>query len=71
MTTLSVPLTAELLEALERLIKQGKVPNKAAAMRAALEKYLEDQAVEAVLRAEREPRLKGDLDTLAKRLHRS
>ena len=68
MTTISVPLPAALLKQLEDLIHQGKVPNKAAAMRAALEKYLEDQAVEAVLRAEREPSLHGDLDELMKKV---
>lgn len=68
MTTISVPLSAELLEHLEDLVRQKKAPNKAAAMRTALEKFLEQEAVEAVLRAEREPRLEGDLDELAKRL---
>jgi len=68
MTTISVPLSAELLEHLEELVRQKKAPNKAAAMRTALEKYLEDQAVEDILRAMKEPRLEGDLDDLAKRL---
>ena len=68
MTTLSVPLTADLLKALERLVRQGKAPNKAAVMRAALAFYLEQQAVEDVLRAEQEPTLRGDLDTLARKL---
>jgi Arc/MetJ-type ribon-helix-helix transcriptional regulator len=68
--TISVPLPADLLKQLESLVKKGLAPNKAAAMRMALEKYLEDQAVEAVLRAEKEPRLHGDLDTLARRLRR-
>ena len=68
MTTISVPLTADLLRQLEELVRQKRAPNKAAAMRAALEKYLEDQAVEAVLQAEREPTLHGDLDTLLKKI---
>lgn len=68
MTTISVPLTADLLRQLENLIRQGKVPNKAAAMRAALEKYLEDQAVEAILQARKEPSLSGDIDELASKL---
>ncbi|MBI3619236.1 ribbon-helix-helix protein, CopG family [Candidatus Peregrinibacteria bacterium] len=68
MTTISVPLPAELLQQLESLIRQGKVPNKAAAMRMALEKYLEDQAVEAVLQAEREPTLYGNIDDLMKKV---
>lgn len=68
MTTVSVPLSDDMLQALEMLIKQGIAPNKAAAIRNAVAKYLEDQAVEAVLRAEKEPRLEGDLEELMKRL---
>lgn len=68
MTTISVPLTAELLEALESFLRQNRGKKKAAVVREALEKYLEDQAVEAVLRAEKEPRLSGDLDELVKKL---
>ena len=68
MTTLSVPLPADLLEALEALVKTGKVQNKAAAMRDALKLYLENQAVEAVLKAQTEPTLRGNLDVLAKAL---
>lgn len=68
MATISVPLPAELLKRLQAFIREGKAPNKAVAMRIALEKYLEDQAVEAVLQAEREPTLHGDLDELMKQL---
>lgn len=68
MTTISVPLPADLLHHLENLVAQGKAPNKAAAMRAALEKYLEDEAVQAVLDAEKEPTLYGELDDLVKRV---
>jgi Arc/MetJ-type ribon-helix-helix transcriptional regulator len=68
MTTISVPLPSDLLRQLEELIRQGKAPNKAAVMRIALEKYLEDQAVEAVLQAEREPTVFGDLDELSRKL---
>lgn len=68
MTTISVPLPAKLLTALEHLIDEGCGRNKADVMRRALEKYVEDQAVEAVLKAEREPRLYGNLRDLAKRI---
>ena len=64
MTTISVPLSAELLTSLENLIRQGCGRNKADVMRRALEKYVEDEAVEAVLRASREPSLSGNLDDL-------
>lgn len=46
----------------------GIASNKADAIRKALQKYLEDQAVETVLRASKEPRLKGDIDELASQL---
>lgn len=65
MTTISVPLPEDLLRALESLVRQGIASNKAEAMRLALKKYIEDQEVEAILRARREPRLEGDLDLLA------
>ncbi len=68
MTTISVPLSAQLLKHLEELVQIGKAPNKAAAMRMALEKYIEDQAVERVLRAQKEPTLYGDLDELVKKI---
>lgn len=37
-------------------------------LRRALKRYIEEQAVEAVLRASKEPRLHGDLDELASKL---
>lgn len=68
MSILSVPLPADMLRAIEQLIKQGFVPNKAELARKAIKQYLEDQAVQVVLRASQEPSLKGDLDDLAKKL---
>ena len=68
MTTVSVPLPDDLLQALEMLVKQGIAPNKAEALRQALKQYLEDQAMEAVLRARKEPSLEGNIDELAKKI---
>lgn len=68
MTTISVPLPENLLSALEMLVAQGIVPNKAEGLRQALRQYLEDQAVEAVLKASKEPRLEGDIDELAEKI---
>jgi Arc/MetJ-type ribon-helix-helix transcriptional regulator len=68
MSTLSVPLSGDMLKQIESLIKQGVASNKADLVRRAIDKYLEDQAVEAVLRASKEPRLSGDLDELAKKI---
>lgn len=65
MTTISVPLPADLLQALDHLIAQGIASNRADAMRKALRWYSEQQAVDAVLKAMKEPSLHGDLDTLA------
>ena len=64
MSTLSVPLTKELEAKLEELVENGVGPNKSSVMRKALEKLAEDEAVERVLRAEREPSLRGDLREL-------
>ena len=68
MTTISVPLSAELLDAIDHLIAHGKASNKADAVRRAIKYYAEQQAVEDVLRASKEPRLKGNLHTLAQRV---
>lgn len=68
MSTLSVPLSPEMLKAIDRLVEQGVVSNKAEAARQALQLYIEDQAVQAVLKASKEPTLKGNLDDLAKKL---
>lgn len=64
MTTISVPLSAELLRGLEYLTSHGKAENKAQAMRKALELYIEQQEIEDILSARREPTLTGDLDSL-------
>lgn len=49
------------------LVKQGIGSSRIEIIRKAVEKYLEYQAVEAVLRAEKEPTFEGDLDELAER----
>jgi len=64
---LSVPLTPALEETIERLVKDGIAANKADLARKAIEYFAEQQAIEDVLRAEREPTLRGDLDELAKK----
>ncbi len=68
MTTISVPLSADLINILDELVRSGAASNKADAMRKALQKFSEDQAVERVLRAQQEPTLYGDLEELAKNL---
>jgi Arc/MetJ-type ribon-helix-helix transcriptional regulator len=57
---------------IEKLVKSGFASNKAAVVRRAIEKLAEDEAVNAVLIAEREiadgKLLKGDLRELMKKL---
>ena len=65
MTTISVPLNKEGEARLDELVRNGVASNRAAVMRKALDKLAEDEAVEAVLRAEREVSdgriLRGDI----------
>ena len=68
MSTLSVPLPDDLRTAMRMLVKQGVASNDAEFARRAIRKYIEDQAVEAVLRASKEPPLKGNLKELAKKI---
>jgi len=68
MSTLSIPLSDSMTKAIEDLIKRGIASNKADAVRQAIQMYLEDQAVQAVLKASQEPSLSGDLDELEKKL---
>lgn len=70
MSTISVPIPHNLESFINEMITRGIAPNKAEVVRQALLRYAEDQAVEAVLRAEQEARdgkiLRGDLDELMK-----
>lgn len=72
MSTLSVPLTRDLEQFIEEMVRDGVASNKAAVVRKALKKYAEDQAIESVLRAEREMKegkvLTGDLQDLLKKI---
>lgn len=69
---LSVPLTPELENMIEKLLQDGVAANKADLARKAIERLAEDHAVQAVLTAEKELAdgkiLRGDLDELAKKL---
>ena len=68
MTTISVPLSAELLRLLEKLQGEGAGATKADIMRKALKKLAEDQAIQDVLDAHNEPTLEGDLKELMKKI---
>ena len=72
MATLSVPLVFHLEEAVNNLVKNGYGANKADVVRKAIARFVEDEAVMAVLRSEQEiaegKGLEGDLRDLAKRI---
>ncbi len=70
MTTISVPLSASLMESVENLIKSGYGSNKADVVRRAIIRLAEEEAVNDVLRAREEISLgnglSGDLRELIK-----
>ena len=68
MSTISVPLNSKLELSLDYLVKSGVAGNRAAVMRKALTRLSEEEAIEAVLRAEKEPTLRGDLRDLMKKI---
>ena len=67
MSTISVPISPEQEKFLENYIKGGQAENKAQVFRRALREFEENEAVRAVLDAEKEPTLRGDLRKLAKK----
>lgn len=70
MTTISVPIPSFLEDFIKSMIGSGYAANKADVVRKALIKLKEEEAINSILRAEREGRegknLEGDLDELAK-----
>lgn len=69
MTTISVPLTLRQEETLKNMLRSGYASSKADVMRKAFMRAAEEEAVNAVLEAERDPRiLRGDLRSLARKL---
>ena len=64
MTTLSVPIPANLEKFINRQIKEGRGANKADVVRRAIIRLSEEEAINAVLNAEREPTLRGNLKKL-------
>lgn len=67
MSTLSVPLTPKLEEFINSQIKSGRAANKADVVRRALVSFSEEEAVQEVLKAVREPILRGDVRDLMKK----
>lgn len=67
MTTISVPITAHIEESINSLIESGYGSNKADVVRKAIIRLAEEEAVSAVLRAQQEPTIHGDLKELAEK----
>ncbi len=68
MSTLSVPLTPKLEEFIKSQVKSGRAANKADVVRRALISFSEEDAVQEVLKAMREPLLRGDIRDLMKKI---
>lgn len=72
MTTLSIPVTDEQEAFIERMVKSGKAANKAHAVRYAIQRLSEDEAIAAVLESEEDVKrgrvYSGDLRKLLKRI---
>ncbi len=72
MTTISVPLSVDIAKELDNLIKSGYGSNKADVVRRAIVRLAEEEAVQAVLRAQQEitlgKGLRGDLRELVKKI---
>lgn len=67
MTTVSVPLPAHLEEFVANLARE-RSSNKAAVIRSAIERLAEEEAVQAVLAAQEEPTLHGELSDLVNKI---
>ena len=72
MTTISVPITGEQERFINDLVKSGKAANKAHAVRYAIQRLSEEEAVSTVLESERElaagKGMRGDLSKLLKKI---
>ncbi len=63
MSTLSIPLDAELTKYIEDSARETGL-SKADLVRQAIRLYAEEQAIQKVLKAAAEPTIEGELDTL-------
>lgn len=68
MATISVPLSPEQQNTLDALVANGAGANRADVVRKALDTFAENQAIESILAAEREPTLHGELDELLEKM---
>mgnify|MGYP001562406190 FL=1 len=65
--TISVPITKEQERFIKERVRSGVSANKAHAIRQALDKLSEEEAIKAVLEAADEPTVRGDLRDLLKK----
>ena len=68
MATLSIPVSRELEDFINEMIKEGKGANKADVVRRALREYRENEAIERILKAQKEPTIRGNLRELIKKI---
>lgn len=68
MTTVSIPVSDNIRKKMDDLVRSGHANNLSDVARKAFQKYFDDLAVEAVLQAQKEPSLEGDLDELSQKL---
>lgn len=72
MSTLSVPLTPELENFINDMVRDGRAANKADVVRKALRQMSEDEAVALVLKSEQDIKegkiFRGDIRKLMKRI---
>ncbi len=66
MYTLSIKLDKRLIDHMDGFIEDGVAENRLEFIQKAVNQYIQDQAVESILRAQKEPDLEGNLDELAK-----
>lgn len=68
MNKISVSLSKKLEEFIARMISSGVATSKIGVIHEALRRMREKEAIDCILRARKEPYLKGDLRELAKRI---
>lgn len=70
MSTISIPLPADLEKSLGQYIKKNNIDSKASVVRQALYEFLENEAVMSVLKSEQEVKegkiVRGDLKNILK-----
>ena len=70
MTTLSVPVSQDLLDFINRMVESGEAETKAGVVRRALRKYAEEEVISAVMQSRRDIKegkvFSGDLMDLVK-----